>query len=216
MKFCVLLTKWPTVVIPCSLWVQFSPSTYPVLDISELAVSGRDAEVQRTAVELRGRPFDLSKDMPLRLALIRLSPRSHVLVVVKHHIASDGWSSGVFSRELASHYNWLTRGGTNPLLNCRFSTLTMPYGSENGCKVKRSKDSFPIGKKSCETYQLLNLPTDRTRPAVQSYRGARQSITLSKDLSEKLKGLSRKEGVTLFMTLLGCLSDITSSLHGAG
>jgi hypothetical protein len=100
---------------PVQLVGAVQPVDLPVLDISGLAVSQRDAEVQRTAAELRGRRFDLSKDIPLRLALIRLSPRSHVLVVVKHHIAFDGWSSSVFSRELVTLYKWLTCGGTNPL-----------------------------------------------------------------------------------------------------
>ena len=186
----------------------------PVLDISELAGSQRGAEVQRTAAELRGRPFDLSKDMPLRLALIRLSPRSHVLVVVKHHIASDGWSSGVFYRELASHYNWLTRGGTNPLPELPIQYADYAVWQRERLHGEALQRQLSYWKEKLRNVPALELPTDRTRPAVQSYRGARQSITLSKDLSEKLKGLSRKEGVTLFMTLLAAFQILLHRYTG--
>ena len=151
-------------VIPCSLWVQFSPSSAPVLDISQLAVSQRDAEVQRTAAELRGRPFDLSKDMPLRLALIRLSPRSHVLVVVKHHIASDGWSSGGFSRELASHYNWLTRGGTNPLPELPIQYADYAVWQRERLQGEALQRQLSYWKEKLRNVPALELPTDLDQP----------------------------------------------------
>jgi amino acid adenylation domain-containing protein len=174
----------------------------PVIDISEVAENRRDDEVQRIAAELRGRPFDLSKDMPLRLALIRLSPRSHVLVEVKHHIASDGWSSGIFSHELAALYNSLSQGRPNPLSALPIQYADYSLWQREWLQGEVLEKQLAYWKGQLKDIPVLELPMDRPRSALANHAGAKKTLILSETLTDRLKALSNQQGVTLFMTLL--------------
>src|SRR5262245_45739448 len=100
---------------PVQRIVAASEINLPIIDISEISASLQAEEIQRIAAALSERPFDLSQEAPLRLTLIRISPSCHVFVEVRHHIASDGWSSGVFKRELTALYASFAKGLANPL-----------------------------------------------------------------------------------------------------
>ncbi|WP_392534212.1 amino acid adenylation domain-containing protein [Nostoc sp. C117] len=147
-------------------------------------------------------PFDLKIAPLIRCNFLQLSPREYVLLMTTHHIVSDGWSMGVFIAELSALYQAFCAGVPSSL-----SELPIQYAD------------FTVWQRQClsgyylETQlnywlsqlhgvpELLQLPTDRTRPSVQTYQGATQSFTLNTDITQKLQTLSRESGTTLFMTL---------------
>ena len=174
----------------------------PVIDISEIAESQRDDAVQRIAAELRERSFDLRNDLPLRLALVKLGANSHVLVEVKHHIASDGWSSGIFSRELAAIYSALSQGRPNPLGELPVQYADYSLWQREWLQGEVLDRQLAYWKEQLKDIPVLELPMDGRRDGSLNRAGAKQSVTLSKSLADRLKALSRQEGATLFMTLL--------------
>ena len=174
----------------------------PVIDIGVIAESQRDGEVQRIAAELRERSFDLRNEMPLRLALVKLSANSHVLVEVKHHIASDGWSSGIFARELAAIYSALSKGRPNPLGALPVQYADYSLWQRQWLQGEVLEKQLSYWKEQLKDIPVLELPMDGRRDGSLNRAGAKQSVTLSKSLADRLKALSRQEGATLFMTLL--------------
>jgi amino acid adenylation domain-containing protein len=175
----------------------------PVIDLRTHIAQDRDAEAHRLIDEAIRRPFNLSTDLMLRVLLLQLGDHEHILVLVKHHVASDRWSSGVFWREVAALYTAFSSRQPANLPELPIQYADYAVWQREWLKGKELEEQLAYWKKQLEgAPAVLNLPSDCPRPAVQCHRGARQSITLSKDLSEKLRALSRKEGVTLYMTLL--------------
>jgi aspartate racemase len=161
------------------------------------------------------RPFDLEKDLMLRARLLRLNEREHILLLTVHHIASDLWSFRVLYRELAAFYEAFDRN-TEPNL----PALPFQYSD-----FARSQREF-LESKNCQAQiefwrqQLagdlpeLNLPSDHPRPKTQRFRGARQQVRISKEISDALKSLSQKEGVTLFITLFAAFQTLLHRYSG--
>src|SRR5258706_4830059 len=174
----------------------------PLFDVSEIAEHQRDDEVHRIAAELRDQSFDLGKDLPLRLALIKLALHSHVLIEIKHHIASDGWSSSVFTRELAALYNRLSQGlpGALPELPIQYADYAVWQREWLQGAVLEKQLTF--WKAQLKDVPVLNLPTDRPRQPASGNSGAKRSLKLPQTLIDRLRSLSKREGTTLFMTLL--------------
>ena len=155
------------------------------------------------------RPFDLAQGPLFRSKLLRLGEDDHVLLLTMHHIVSDGWSMGVLYRELSMLYRAFVDGQPSPLAELPIQYADFAVWQREWLQGEVLESQLSYWKKQLEGIPaVLNLPTDHPRPAVQSYRGARQSIELSKELLRGLKRLSRKEGVTLFMTLLAAFQTL--------
>ena len=175
----------------------------PMTDLSELPEVEREAEARRLATEEAQQPFDLARGPLIRASLLRLQAEEYVLLLNMHHIISDGWSMGVFVRELTALYEAFSQSQPSPL-----PELPIQYADFAVWQREWLADGVLERQLSYWKEQLtgapavLELPTDRPRPAVQSYRGAHRSIALSRESTEKLKELSQREGATLFMTLL--------------
>ena len=174
----------------------------PVIDLGSHFDKDRDTEVQRLIDEAIRRPFDLSSDLMLRTLLLRLDHQEHILLVVKHHVATDGWSSELFWHEVATLFAAFSSGQTANL-----PELPVQYADYAGWQRERLQgevleSQLSYWRKQLADVALLQLPTDRPRPAVESYRGEKQSFELSKELALKLKVLSRSHDATLYMTLL--------------
>ena len=175
----------------------------PVVDLQELPEAEREARSRQIIAEESQRPLDLSAGPLFRAALVQLSQEEHILVVVMHHIITDGWSLGVFTRELEALYAAFSEGKPSPLPD-----LPVQYADYAAWQRERLQGEVLEGQVAYWKEQLageltqLQLPTDRPRPAVQTHRGARHGFDLPKGLAEKINNLSRQQGVTLFMTLL--------------
>ena len=176
------------------------------LRVEELGHTGegeREAEIARLAGEEAQRGFDLSAGSLLRVRLLRLSAQEHVLLLTMHHIISDGWSVGVMVRELGLLYETNDKGREAELVE-----LKIQYGDYAVWQREWLRDEELDGHLSFWERQLeganfvLELPTDRPRPALQSYRGATHSLVLGRELTRELKALARRENSTLFMILL--------------
>jgi amino acid adenylation domain-containing protein len=174
-----------------------------VADLQGRAVDAQDALVQELARAEACRPFDLSQGPLLRVTVLRLGQQRHVLLLTTHHIVADGWSFGVFWRELAAFYAAAVGGTAAQLPN-------LPFQYGDYARWQRQWLDGPIREVQLAYWRrqlagappLLTLPTDRARPSVATSAGARVATTLPASLVEGLRALSRQEGATLFMTLL--------------
>jgi len=183
----------------------------PLIDLSDKPEAGRESSAKEILQQEARRPFDLSQGPLIRSILVRLSEQEHILLVTMHHIVTDGWSVGVFSASCPRSTKRLPPAKHLIYLNCRSSIRTTRPGS-----VDRSRGSIrsqlSYWKKQFTTLpQALELPTDHPRPSVQAlraFRGAHHTICLSKQLTNNLKQLSQKQGVTLFMTLLAAYETL--------
>ena len=173
------------------------------------------AEARRFARELAQHPFDLATGPLLRLALVRLGDREHLLISLIHHIIADGWSMGVFTRELAALYDAFRKGRSSPLaeLALQYSdfacwqrdSLRGPVLEEHLAFWKRQLDGAP---------PVLDLPSDRPRPAFQTYGGKTLFFELDEAISRQVKRVARESGGTVFMTLLSAFALQLSRYSG--
>src|SRR5882672_488894 len=179
------------------------PMQLALIDLSALPASEREREARlRATAEAQG-PFDLSRGPLIRATLLRLSELEHVLLFTMHHIVSDGWSLGILRREVAALYEAYAQGrpAALPELSIQYADFAVWQREWLQGAVLEEQLSYWRGQLGGGS-PVLELPLDRARPAVQSLRGARQSLLLSETLTRALEALSRREGVTLFMTLL--------------
>ncbi len=159
-------------------------------------------------------PYDLSQDSLLKLTLIGLSETEHILIVLLHHIAFDGWSISVMVKELAALYNCRV-GDTPSLLNelpIQYKDYAAWQRSYLSGKTLQAKLQF--WKDRLTGVAPLDLPLDYPRPAIQSTRGNTLSFIIDKETTDGLNGLSQQHGVTLFMTLSAVFKILLSRYTG--
>ncbi|HKH43208.1 MAG TPA: amino acid adenylation domain-containing protein, partial [Thermoanaerobaculia bacterium] len=186
---------------PAQVIAEPAPLSLPLVDLTGLPEEDREARARALAAEEARRPFDLQRGPLLRLALLRLAAREHVLLVTMHHIVSDGWSMGVLLREIAA----LAAESPLPDLPVQYADFAVwQRGWLQGEVLEAQLASWK--RRLAGAPHVLELPTDRTRPAVQTTRGAVRPIDLPPDLSAALRKLCREEGATPFMALLAAWS----------
>src|SRR5579871_3071787 len=184
-------------------------------DLRGAGEKGRGEEARRLLAEHAGARFDLERGLPVRAMLVRLGEQEHVLQVVMHHIASDGWSVGVFLKELSQLYRVYVEGGES-----RLEELGIQYADYGewqrkrleGGEWERQSEFWRENLKGAPV--LLEVPGDRVRPVEQEYGGGNVKVELGEELSGKLKRLSQRHGVTLYMTLLASWGAVLSRLSG--
>jgi amino acid adenylation domain-containing protein len=174
-----------------------------LLDVSSVAGDEPENRVQGLLAEIASRPFDLAHGPLLRATLVKLAPHDHVLLLTMHHIVSDGWSMGVLLQELSHLYDAYRQGkpACLPGLSIQYADFAAwqrhwLQGNELNQQLAYWKERLGDGP------AVLELPTDRPRPAQQTFHGAVQSVELSAELASGLRQVSRREGATLFMTVL--------------
>jgi len=174
-----------------------------VIDLTTLREPEREMEARRLIKAEALRPFDLTRGPLIRTGLIRLNGQESIFLLTMHHIISDGWSIVLFFQELSALHRAFTSGDPSPLaeLAIQFADYAAWQREWLRGEVLERQLSYWKNQLSGEL-PVLELPTDRPRPATQTYPGARAVLTLSRELSRALIALSHREGVTLFMTLL--------------
>ena len=165
--------------------------------------AGTVEEALGLARGLAARRFDLSRDWPLRVGVIGLGSEDHVVVVVLHHIAGDGWSVGILARELAALYRGAVGGAAAALgaLPVQYADYAVWQRAWLGSGVEARELAYwrdALGGAP----GLLRLPLDRARPSVSRHVGGSVAVGFEAGLVSRLRGLCRAEGVTLFMALL--------------
>ena len=184
-------------------------------DLSSLPKAERETKSRRLAKDEAQAPFDLANGPLLRASVLRLGKQEHVLLLTMHHIISDGWSMGIFVRELSACYNAFAAG-----VEPRLAELPIQYADYAVWQREWLQGDVLQAQLQYWREQLagsphvLELPTDRPRPAVQTHRGALKQFQLKPELTRKLKELSRSEDVTLFMLLLAAWQVLLARYSG--
>jgi amino acid adenylation domain-containing protein len=179
------------------------PVELAVTDLTHVDVTEKMDQARRIAEAEARLPFDLERTPPLRARLLRLGEGDHVLLVTMHHIVSDGWSVGVLIKEVAALYSSFSDGvaTTLPELPVQYADYAL-WERERLQGEELDQQLAYWRERLTGMPPVLELPADRPRPATQSFRGAQHSFVLPAELRNRLQQLSRRENVTLFMTLL--------------
>ncbi|MFL6196132.1 MAG: amino acid adenylation domain-containing protein, partial [Thermoanaerobaculia bacterium] len=187
----------------------------PVVDLSALPESAREDLAPLLAGEEAGRPFDLARGPLLRGLLVRLGEGDHAVALTLHHIASDGWSMGILVREVAALYPAFAAGRPSPLPEpaVQYADFALWQRSWLQGEVLEGEIAFWRGQLA-GLPPLLELPTDRPRPAARSYRGASRPASLPAGLVRQAEALARREGSTLFMVLLAAFQSLLGRYSG--
>ena len=203
---------------PAGLPVQLihppRPVDWAAIDLSNTAEGCRDSEVQACVIQEARRPFDLSSDLMLRARLLRLASEDHVLLLVAHHIATDGWSTDLLLHELSALYTAKVRGEEPdlPVLPAQYADCARRQ--RELLQESVFERDLAYWRSQLEGISHLSLPTDRARSTEFDCRGDSVSMRLPSSLADRLKRLGREERSTLFMVLLGSLMVFLRSYAG--
>lgn len=168
----------------------------------------------KLVAELVSVPFDLEFSAPIRASLISVDDNKYSLLIVLHHIVSDAWSMGCFTRELSTLYNAFLEGQESPLLPLPIQYADYAVWQRNYLQGEKIAKETAYWKDRLSNIPLLNLPTDRPRPRVPSYNGARVDLMLDPTLAQGLKSIGIANGSTMFMTLLGVFKILLNTYTG--
>ncbi|HLL45115.1 MAG TPA: amino acid adenylation domain-containing protein, partial [Longimicrobiaceae bacterium] len=184
-------------------------------DLSALPEAERVAELDRRVRQTALAPFDLERGPLFRVRLLRLAPDEHLLFVGMHHVVSDGWSMGVLFGEMSALYPAFLAGGESPLAPPPVQYAD--YAAWQRAWLAGEPLERQLGwwrERLAGAPRVLELPTDRPRPPVQSGRGALHPVALPAELADGLRALARREGATLFMTLLAGFQALLAKYSG--
>jgi amino acid adenylation domain-containing protein len=200
---------------PVQVITEMKRFALQVLDLSAQAADEREQEVHEQTRQEASARFDLSTGPLIRGRLLKLEDDEHILLVTMHHVVSDGWSQGVLIREMGALYAAYREGRANPLppLPIQYADYALWQRQWLQGDVLDEQMEY-WNKRLSGAPALLELPTDRPRPAVRSYRGASVPIVLDRELSRQIGSLSRRHDATLFMTLYTGLAILLSRLSG--
>ncbi len=212
----ILRTTFSTVAgKPVQIIAPASEFRLPVIDLRPLGESQREEEALRLAIAEARQPFDLQEGPLFRSTLIRLDEYEHILLLTMHHIISDGWSIGIIIEELTSLYGSFSTGKSASLSDLSIQYADFALWQRKYLQEESLDAMLSYWKKQLDgAPSVIELPTDRPRPPVQSFQGAAASFAVSKQVSETLKRLSNREGATLFMTLLAAFETLLSRYTG--
>jgi amino acid adenylation domain-containing protein len=187
----------------------------PVVDLEELSANDREAEITRLVTAEAQRPFDLSRDAMLRTSLLRLGNQDHVLLLTMHHIVSDGWSLGILVKEMAAIYQAITEQKPVALPELAIQYADFARWQRDWLQGEVLEQQLSYWRQQLAgAPAVLNLPIAKTRPAMQTTRGSHITKTLAPELQSALIDLCRREGVTLFMTLLAAFQTLLYRYSG--
>ncbi|MET0396914.1 MAG: amino acid adenylation domain-containing protein, partial [Longimicrobiaceae bacterium] len=188
----------------------------PEVDLSRLGTEERSAAARRLAAEVARVPFDLETGPLFRARLLRLGGEERLLVLVMHHIISDGWSGGVLIREIGALYTAMLAGKPSPL-----APLPMQYGDwalreREWLRAEAVEEQLAYWRERLRGVAPLPLPTDHPRPPVQTFRGATHRFEVHAEVMNRVRELARREGTTLFMALLAAWDLVLARYSGEG
>jgi amino acid adenylation domain-containing protein len=183
-----------------------------VFSLHELELAGSPESLYAQEI---ARPFDLARGPLMRALLVRLGPDLHELLLIQHHIISDGWSLGVMLAELAALYDAFCRGQADPLPALALQYVDYAAWQHADAQVQERARQLDYWRTHLQgAPALLELPLDRPRPAHPSHRGASVTVNIAPELGAALRALGQDHGVTLFMTLLAAWSALMARFSG--
>ena len=190
----------------------------PSLKIKLLVINLKDIsqdQIDKQIIEELQKPFDLTQAPLLRCTLFDLGYENYILVNVFHHIIIDGWSKGILFKELSEFYQAFLSNSTVDLPELTIQYADFAVWQRQWLQGEILENQLNYWKKQLTAAPpLLELPTDKPRPANPNFRGHSISFQINSELTEKLKLLSQKSGATLFMTLLAALNTLLFRYSG--
>ncbi len=187
----------------------------PIKDLSHLSEQEREAVAQQEAIGEALRPFDLANDPLIRGRILKMSSESYVMLLTMHHIVSDGWSAGVIIQEFAALYQAFSEGKPSPLPELPIQYIDYAAWQREWLQGEVLQLQLDYWRKQLEGCPpVLELPTDRPRPAEITYNGASARLTIPVDMTEEIKAFCRREGVTEFMALLAAFQTLLYRYSG--
>ncbi|MEH2283334.1 MAG: amino acid adenylation domain-containing protein [Nostoc sp.] len=199
----IVLDGQPLQAIAPSLTIPISVLDFRLLPDDEGELEG--TRIVSAEIEY---PFDLSSGPLLRVKLLVLSNTEHILLLNMHHIICDDWSIGVLIRELGTLYTAFAQNQPSPLLELPLQYADFAHWQREWLQGEVLQTQLTYWQQQLNGISMLHLPTDKPRPAIQSYQGATQFFELPKKLTDALEKLSQQEGVTFFMTLLAAFKTL--------
>ena len=190
----------------------------PLIDLSAMPEAEREEEARRVLALEGRRPFDVSAGPLMRCHVLRLADSEHILLVTTHHIVTDGWSIGIFQRELMELYEAFAAGRPSPLpeLRIQYTDYAVWHRKWFAGDVYESQLAY-WKKQFATTTPVLELPADHARSnfqAYRAYRGLQQTLALSPELTRQINDLCRKEEATPFMMLLAAFKVLLHRYTG--
>ncbi len=180
----------------------------PVINLQNRSPTEQETEARTLTIHEAKHPFNLAEGPLLRVTLLQLSETEYVLLLNLHHIVADGWSIGVLIKELGILYTTFLDKQLSPLPELPIQYADFAEWQRQWLQGELLETQLAYWRQHLNKITILNLPTDRYRPAVQTYRGAKQFLTIPASLSKALQSLSQQENVTLFMTLLAAFKTL--------
>ncbi|HEV7586613.1 MAG TPA: amino acid adenylation domain-containing protein, partial [Longimicrobium sp.] len=200
---------------PVQVIAPFAGFTLAVEDAPAAAGVELEEIVRRRVNAEAARPFSLADGPLFRARLLRLAAGEHVLLLAMHHVVADGWSLEVLYRELSALYAAYRAGAASSLAELAVQYADHAAWERRHLAGELLERQLAYWRGRLEgAPELLELPTDRPRPAMQSYRGAREPIALPRALRDRLEALARREGATLYMVLLGAFQALLARYAG--
>jgi len=193
---------------------EYEWQALPMVDLVGLPERKQERTARELMVEERERPFDLSRGPLVWVRLFRLGPTDHVVSLTLHHIISDGWSMGVFNRELGVLYEAFANSQPSPLPELPIQYADFAVWQREWLQGEVLEKQLSYWKEQLAGLSPLQLPTDHPRPAIQTFNGATQELRVSSETTKGLRGLCREGDVTLFMTLLAGFEVLLSRYSG--
>jgi amino acid adenylation domain-containing protein/non-ribosomal peptide synthase protein (TIGR01720 family) len=187
------------------------PVTVPL----EVVHLSEESAVRELAAREAAQPFDLSRGPLLRVRVVQLSDQEHVLLLTMHHIVSDGWSMQVLMREMSELYSAYANGREPELSELPIQYADYASWQREWLQGEALEKQVQYWRTQLADAPQLELPADRVRPAMPSYRGGYERFVLSEEVSAALKSLSRHEGVTMFMLLLTAFQVLLMRYSGS-
>ena len=185
-----------------------------VADLRAIPASEREASAHELALKSIRIKFDIRRDVLLRAHLLRLTDEECILVLVTHHIISDGWSMRLLLRELVSIYAALSEGKPSPLPELPLQYADYAYWQRQWTQGQGLEEGLSYWRRQLRGWTWVELPFDHPRPAALSLRGAQQTFDVSEALTADLKEFSRRERVSLFMTMLAAFKALLFRYSG--
>ncbi|HET8888391.1 MAG TPA: amino acid adenylation domain-containing protein [Candidatus Angelobacter sp.] len=172
------------------------------VDLSAASLADREEQARLLAREEARKSFDLSRGPLIRVKLLRLAAEEHVLLVTMHHIVCDGWSMGVLMGEVSTLYSSFSAGKPSPLAELPIQYVDYSVWQRQWLHGEMMDQQLDYWRKQLANVEVLDLPTDRPRPSIQTQNGDRMTVALPQGLTDKIRSLAKAKSATLYMALL--------------
>jgi amino acid adenylation domain-containing protein len=211
----ILRTTFPTVNGEPVIQLSAIHYQLPIINLQDIPSEEQSVEIQRLVNEESRHSFDLSKDPLFRTTLLQLNDESHILLVNMHHIISDGWSIGVFIRELVTLYEAFSKDEPSPLRPLTIQYADFAHWQRQWLTGEMLQTQIDYWQQQlADIPARLELPTDYPRPPIQTFKGHTQLFEIQKELLTQLNQLSQEANATLFMSLLAAYAILLGRYSG--